>query len=111
MLIGLVLIGYGNYPPGEVKVTNSDTEILIKEESRDVILKTGQTSYTKSNNIYDLAGNCGDFTQEAFNRYGRTIRGAFFVDDYINFWDYPSSRTSGIVGSEDLSSRPCFYIR
>ena len=37
--------------------------------------KTGLNEAWKSNNIYDLAGNCWEWTQEAVNTYYRILRG------------------------------------
>ena len=36
---------------------------------------SGYSEYWKANNIYDLAGNCRDWTQEAYSPYDRVSRG------------------------------------
>ncbi len=66
--------GYGNYAAEAVTVGNSDTTITVKPSGSGTQLKTGQTSYTRRNNIYDMPGNCYDWTQEAFNAYSRVLR-------------------------------------
>ena len=39
---------------------------------------TGYSEYWKANNIYDLAGNCGECTQEASSNHSRDCRGGNF---------------------------------
>jgi len=39
---------------------------------------TGYSEYWKANNIYDLAGNCYEWTQEAVSTFRRAIRGGFY---------------------------------
>ena len=41
-------------------------------------IKTGEYEQTKSNNIYDLAGNLAEWTTEAYNDTLRTLRGSEF---------------------------------
>ena len=52
--------------------TTASTE---KPENRDYLLGTGVTDYTKKNNIYDLAGNCWEWTTESDSSDGRVSRG------------------------------------
>ena len=59
--------GYGNNYYEAVIVNNGTTAITLKTSGTSHKLQTGETSYTKSNNIYDLSGNCEDWTQEACN--------------------------------------------
>jgi len=42
---------------------------------------TGNVSTDVSKNIYDLAGNCGEWTMEALDSYVRVIRGGYCVYD------------------------------
>ena len=67
--------GYGNYQKEAVKVNNGDVTITVKAQGTSQKLATGQTSYTKSNNIFDLSGNCWDWTQEASDTRDRVYRG------------------------------------
>ena len=46
-----------------------------KPENRRYLLETGVTDYTKKNNIYDLAGNCAEWTTESHSSDGRVSRG------------------------------------
>jgi len=59
---------YGNYDNSEgAAATNSGTSNFDRT--------TGRNSAWKTNNIYDLAGNCWEWTQEAYSHYRRAFRG------------------------------------
>ena len=68
---------WGNYPDstGTAAVMDGETK---KYGSKQV---TGYSEYWKANNIYDLAGNCYEWTQDANNTNNRASRG---VDCYTN---------------------------
>ena len=55
---------------------------------RGVKKDTGSNGAWKANNIYDLAGNCREWTQEACNADGRVYRGG---DCYRSGSSYPAS--------------------
>ena len=71
---------------------------------------TGFSESWKANNIYDFAGNCWEFTQEADRTNSRASRGGFFFGfGSINpasrrDSDYPTSTGS------DYGSRPTLYL-
>lgn len=69
--------GYGNYANEDVKVNNENTTIIVKPSGKEENLLTGQTSYTKGNNIYDLSGNSYEWTQEGYDTYLRVLRRRF----------------------------------
>ena len=54
-------------------------------------LDTGTSEYWKANNIYDIAGNCLEWTQEASSTNGRANRGGNY---YNNGSNYPASYRS-----------------
>ena len=71
---------------------------------------TGYSESWKANNIYDFAGNCNEFTQEANSTNGRAYRGGYYNRDgsynpasYRNH-KYPTN-TDNNVGS-----RPTLYL-
>ena len=67
---------WGNYFNTSVKADDGTTKIKANEESSK--LNTGKTTFTIANNIYDLAGNCYEWTQEAgFTNY-RAVRGGSY---------------------------------
>ena len=45
---------------------------------------TGHSEYWKANNIYDLAGNCWEWTQEAYSNFRRILRGGGYGDSGSN---------------------------
>ena len=71
---------------------------------------TGFSKSWKANNIYDFAGNCVEFTQEAYGTSGRAVRGGV----YINYGSRlpASSRSDGDpAGTDSLyGSRPTLYL-
>ena len=71
---------WGNYYSVSVKADDGITE--IKESNEDKLLNTGETTFTMANNIYDLAGNCYERTQEAYSPYNRVYRGGACQSDY-----------------------------
>ena len=101
---------YGNYLDKEIKLTKENTTIVVKPSGKEIKLKTGETSYTKTNNIYDLAGNASEITQER-NKAGVIGRSGVYTTPYIYSM---ASRVIMITIStpyDDRSSRACLYIK
>ena len=72
---------------------------------------SGYDEAWKANNIYDLAGNCYDFTQEAYNTNSRVSRGGYYR---YSGSDYPVSDRNLYyppVSSSFYSARPALYIK
>ena len=69
---------------------------------------TGSVARDVSKNIYDLAGNCMEWTMEAYDANARVVRGgvygyAFPISDRLN---------SGPTGyGNGVSFRPTLYIK
>ena len=68
--------------------TGSKTKEQIADDSTSwgnynnaTLIPTGNTEYTKANNIYDLAGNVYDWTMEASSTDGRVYRGGNYRSD------------------------------
>ena len=69
---------------------------------------TGFSESWKANNIYDFAGNCHEFTQEAFYTGGRALSGGAYYDNGSN---YPKSLRSFTSPTNSLyGSRPTLYL-
>ena len=71
---------------------------------------TGFSESWKANNIYDFAGNCDEFTQEANNTNLRAYRGGYY-NDYG--FSYPASSRSNSVPTftdTNYGSRPTLYL-
>ena len=81
---------WGNYYSTSVKADDGTTEI---KASGDVqVLNTGKTTFTMANNIYDLAGNCFEWTQEAYYIGFRVDRGGSYGSTGSSF---PASDRGG----------------
>ena len=93
---------YGNY-----KNSSGNADVSGKG-SKQV---TGYSDYWKANNIYDIAGNCWEWTQEAYYNGIRISRGGNY-DSYGAGYPVtnrvPDNATS--AGSS-TSSRPVLYIK
>ena len=81
---------WGNYKETSVKADDGTTE--IKASGKNQILNTGKTTFTMANNIYDLAGNCFEWTQEAGYTSNRAYRGG---DCYSSGSHGPASSRDG----------------
>ena len=70
----------------------------------------GSSEYWKANNIYDLAGNAWDWTQEANYANFRVTRGGYFSysgsSDPVSFRDYNNPYRSYSY----FSARPALYV-
>ncbi|CCZ18862.1 putative uncharacterized protein [Clostridium sp. CAG:780] len=66
---------WGNYSDsqGDAAVTVTENGKETKKFGRGQL--TGYSEYWKANNVYDLAGNYWEWTQEAFYKYYRATRG------------------------------------
>ena len=98
---------WGNYSnsAGNAAVMDGTTK---KYGSKQV---TGFSEYWKANNIYDLAGNCWEWTQEAYNTYGHTIRGGTYgISGSTNpaYYRYYYSIYSGV---DNYGSRSTLIIK
>ena len=73
-------------------------------------IDTGSNSTYEANGIFDLAGNCWEWTQEAYSTLSRIIRGG---DCYYSGSNYPASaRGNGgpSISSSNYSSRATLYM-
>ena len=72
---------------------------------------TGFSENWKANNIYDFAGNCFEFTQEANSTFRRANSGGSYI--YSGSYAPASSRNGGYPagsGSSGFASRPTLYL-
>ena len=93
---------WGNY-----RNSTGDAKVVVTENGTETNKygtkqNTGYSEYWKANNIYDLAGNCWEWTQEAGGTYYRAFRGGNYVDFGAS---NPASNRSngGAPGDDDLS--------
>lgn len=96
--------GWGNYP--------STLSITTRAPDPAPMWKAGQNELWKANNIYDLAGNAGDWTLEATEADYRVYRGGFNVswsdDKSVSEREYSGA---GNINVNYYSSRTAMYIK
>ena len=81
-----------------------------KMKGTAVLLTTGATEINSSKNIYDVAGNCWEWTTEANDTYYRGLRGGHYFD---NGSDHPASNRNAYNPTHSydyVSFRPLLYV-
>ena len=90
---------------------DSDSSSWGNYNSGSSPINTGNSNYMR-NKIYDLAGNCCEWTQEASNTYYRVYRGG---SSSVAGSDYPASDRGDYIpnnsSSSYVSSRATLYIK
>ena len=95
-------------------ITDSSTWGNYKNNTADghgTKQNTGSSESWKANNIYDFAGNCEEFTQEASFTNGRACRGGYYYYDGSDYpasdryFGYPTGSGSGSGSRPPASSR------
>ena len=81
-----------------------------KPENRDYLLGTGVTDYTKKNNIYDLAGNCWEWTTESSSSSSRVYRGGIYSNDGFDDPACDRAGSSAGISNRNLSFRSALYV-
>ena len=81
-----------------------------KLENKSYLLGTGVTEYTKKNNIYDLVGNCGEWTTESDSSSNRVGRGGSYSTDGFDYPAYGRNGSSADDSYYDLSFRSALYV-
>ena len=81
-----------------------------KMKGTKVLLTTGATERNSSKNIYDVAGNCWEWTTEASYTNARVVRGGNYLNDGYN--DPANNRQDYLPPAccDDLSFRPLLYV-
>ena len=100
---------WGNYYNTSVKADDGTT--ILKANGKDQKLNTGKTTFTMANNIYDLAGNVWEWTQEALSTNSRAYRGGCY--DRNGSSDSPASGRSAAFRAATTAhgSRPTLIIK
>ena len=88
---------WGNYT--NTLVTADDGTTVLKANGKNQKLNTGKTTFTMANNIYDLAGNVSEWTQEAIDANIRAFRGG----DYRNYGSIDPASDRRYGGNPDYS--------
>ena len=87
-LVGSNSTTFGNYYNATFNYIAKDAEMPTATETKAISTSTripaGSAEYTKTNNIYDMAGNVWEWTTEAYSTSNRVCRGGYY-DDYGNY--------------------------
>lgn len=100
-LVGSNSTTFGNYYNATFNYIAKDAEMPTATETKAISTSTripaGSAEYTKTNNIYDMAGNVWEWTTEAYSTNSRVCRGGyynyygdFYPMAYRNF-NYPTT--------------------
>ena len=92
-------------------ISNETNKTKTKTASERILLTTGASEYFKTKNIYDLAGNVWEKTNEAVSTTNRVGRGGYYNYDGTS---YPVSiRNGGNPNncSYGIGFRPALYIK
>ena len=121
---------WGNYSDAEFNITRGKYAKIVsytlstfqsldneyqKTETAKVLLTTGATDRNSAKNIYDVAGNCQEWTLESYSSNSRVCRGGAYMHtgSYNQNSYYPASdRNDGNPNSSDFSGsfRPIMYV-
>lgn len=81
-LVGSNSTTFGNYYNATFNYIAKDAEMPTATETKAISTSTripaGSAEYTKTNNIYDMAGNVWEWTTEANSTYNRVYRGGYY---------------------------------
>ena len=69
---------WGNYKNATFSYEDVNGNTFVKEAGKNNLIPTGNSEYTKANNIYDMAGNVWEWTMES-STSGRKFRGGSWV--------------------------------
>ena len=80
-LVGSNSKAFGNYRGATFNYIAKDAEMPTATETKAIdratLIPTGSAEYTKTNNIYDMAGNIFEWTTEAYYTKERVARGGY----------------------------------
>ena len=104
-LVGSNSTTFGNYYNATFNYIAKDAEMPIATETKAIStntrIPTGSAEYTKTNNIYDMAGNVWEWTTEAYSTYSRVYRGG----DCSNYGYYDPVASRGNDNPNNVNSR------
>lgn len=113
-LVGSNSTTFGNYYNATFNYIAKDAEMPTATETKAISTSTripaGSAEYTKTNNIYDMAGNVWEWTTEAYSTSYRVYRGGF-CDNFGNYYPMASryGYSPGDYGSSIRLSSSTLY--
>ena len=105
---------YTKSPSGDTtwtSISSEENKTKSKTVMENILLTTGASEDFKTKNIYDLAGNVYEWTNEAFLETDRVYRGGYYGD--LGF-KYPASYRYGAYTDycgDNVGFRPALYIK
>jgi len=103
--------GWGNYPNSNFNYINSSWQTVNKPSGSAIRIPTGSADFTKSLNIYDIAGNVNEWTLEAQGKKLRVLRsGNYYQDSYFAPAGMRAGNNPNVV-SEQSGTRAYLYIK
>ena len=96
--------------PNATLPTYTEGTKIDKPENKEWLLTTGASERNKAKNIYDLAGNVFEWTQESKSTSYRVYRGG----SYYSYGGNPVSSRSSVgpsITSFNVGFRPALYIK
>ena len=100
----------GKYSTDDEDNFTETTASTQKSENKSYLLGTGVTDYTKKNNIYDLAGNCWEWTTESDSSSGRVCRGGRYDFSGFDGPAYYRNSYSADSSGRNISFRSALYV-
>ena len=100
----------GKYSTDDGDNFTETTASTQKSENKSYLLGTGVTDYTKKNNIYDLAGNCWEWTTESPSSSTRVNRGGHYNHTAFDTPAYTRADDSADSSYYNISFRSALYV-
>lgn len=105
-LVGSNSTTFGNYYNATFNYIAKDAEMPTATETKAISTSTripaGSAEYTKTNNIYDMAGNVWEWTTEAYSAGYRVCRGGYYG---INGDGYPVAYRGNTYPNDGISGK------
>ena len=79
-------------------------------DKKTILLTTGATERNSAKNMYDVAGNCWEWTTESRSSIRRVIRGGVYEYGGSGTPAYVRNYRSPDVSSDFFSFRPALYV-
>ena len=97
---------YSNSAWSLADVTNG-TDI---KQNQTILLTAGATERNSAKNIYDVAGNCWEWTTESISSDRRVVRGGDYGNNGFTYPAYFRVNSSPDLSSSGLSFRSSLYV-